>query len=322
MNSLIIIDTDPGLDDIEAIMMCLKKPNVKILAITLVAGNGSMKQIKQNISAVFKFLEVNHIPVYESYITNSQGEQVESDGYFGNDAMGGLDLENHLVDFPNKMAPQAIVDLILEYKHQITLIGLGPLTNFMLAYKINPQIVSYIKEFIVMGGSEYCDVYNNANEHSEFNVLIDPTAFEFVINAYSTVKPIKLITWNTCLRCPIDQERMRQIYESSKEKEKSKIGQLFQKICSSNKFGPLKKSNDHLYITADPFAIFWLLSPEHILQTKLGFASVRSFDGPQKGQMSINFNNNLDSDGFKPNVEVAIYLNVYEFVETFSDLFH
>ena len=53
----IIIDTDPGVDDAMAIMMALDAHNkglVKVLAITIVKGNASIKDSERNVLRVLE----------------------------------------------------------------------------------------------------------------------------------------------------------------------------------------------------------------------------------------------------------------------------
>lgn len=53
----IIIDTDCGIDDAQAIMMALAAPNVEILAVTCVFGNASVEKVCQNVLMVLSVCE-------------------------------------------------------------------------------------------------------------------------------------------------------------------------------------------------------------------------------------------------------------------------
>ena len=59
----LIIDTDPGVDDAQAIMMACAYPNVKIEAITTVAGNVGLDHTTPNACTILDVLEQD-IPVY------------------------------------------------------------------------------------------------------------------------------------------------------------------------------------------------------------------------------------------------------------------
>lgn len=53
----IIIDTDCGIDDAQAIMMALAAPHVHILGITCVFGNAAVENVCQNVLAVLSVCE-------------------------------------------------------------------------------------------------------------------------------------------------------------------------------------------------------------------------------------------------------------------------
>ena len=44
----VIIDTDPGVDDAQGILMALADPDVKVVAITVTHGNVSIEQTTRN----------------------------------------------------------------------------------------------------------------------------------------------------------------------------------------------------------------------------------------------------------------------------------
>ena len=60
----IVIDCDPGIDDAEAIMMAHQHPNVKIEAITTVAGNVGVAHTSKNALKILDVLDAGPIPVF------------------------------------------------------------------------------------------------------------------------------------------------------------------------------------------------------------------------------------------------------------------
>lgn len=79
---LVIIDTDCGIDDAQALMMALAAPNIQILGITCVFGNASVENVCQNILRVLSICERDGVSVLELYLndlTNSvTPEQTEN----------------------------------------------------------------------------------------------------------------------------------------------------------------------------------------------------------------------------------------------------
>jgi inosine-uridine nucleoside N-ribohydrolase len=52
-----IIDTDPGIDDILALLLALHTPSIEVLAITIVAGNASIEDELGNTFMLFDVLK-------------------------------------------------------------------------------------------------------------------------------------------------------------------------------------------------------------------------------------------------------------------------
>lgn len=53
----VIIDTDCGIDDAQAILMALAAPNVEVLAVTCVFGNTAVENVCQNVLRVLSVCE-------------------------------------------------------------------------------------------------------------------------------------------------------------------------------------------------------------------------------------------------------------------------
>lgn len=54
---LVIIDTDCGIDDAQAIFMALAAPNLQVLGVTCVFGNSDIKNVCQNVLRVLSVCE-------------------------------------------------------------------------------------------------------------------------------------------------------------------------------------------------------------------------------------------------------------------------
>lgn len=56
-NKRVIIDTDCGIDDAQAIMMALAAPNIEVLGVTCVFGNAAIENVCQNVLRVLSVCE-------------------------------------------------------------------------------------------------------------------------------------------------------------------------------------------------------------------------------------------------------------------------
>lgn len=54
---LLIIDTDCGIDDAQAVMMALAAPHIQVLGVTCVFGNAAVESVCQNVLRVLSVCE-------------------------------------------------------------------------------------------------------------------------------------------------------------------------------------------------------------------------------------------------------------------------
>lgn len=64
----VIIDTDCGIDDAQAIMMALATPNVEVVGVTCVFGNGPLDNVCQNVLRVLSVCEREGVSLLKLYL--------------------------------------------------------------------------------------------------------------------------------------------------------------------------------------------------------------------------------------------------------------
>ena len=69
-----IIDTDPGADDVLALIMALNSPELEILALTTVEGNARLEHTTANALRLLAYMGQSDIPVYEGESMPLEGE--------------------------------------------------------------------------------------------------------------------------------------------------------------------------------------------------------------------------------------------------------
>lgn len=57
----VIIDTDCGIDDAQAILMALAAPNIEVLGVTCVFGNTAVENVCQNVLTVLSVCQRNGV---------------------------------------------------------------------------------------------------------------------------------------------------------------------------------------------------------------------------------------------------------------------
>ncbi len=196
----VIIDTDPGTDDVLALIMALNAPQLDILGLTTVEGNATLAHTTTNALALLEYMGRTDIPVYEGCDEPLSGEFGHAYHVHG---PGGL-----TVDLP---APQTLpaaahaVDFIVEtgmaLGDDLTLIALGPLTNVARALTQQPALAERLRRVLIMGGTG--DDAGNVTPYAEFNIWDDPHAAEVV---FASGVPATLIGLDVCRQTSIARD--------------------------------------------------------------------------------------------------------------------
>ena len=185
MAKKIILDTDPGIDDAMAILFAEAHSEIDLKAITCVYGNASIENATHN--ALFlkeKFgLKADIVKGAEKPIIRpSVGATVVVHGESG---LGDVEAPAELnVIADPRPAYQYIIDALKSEPGEITIVAVGPLTNLALALAAEPDIVSLVKEVVVMGGAfGGHDHRGNVTPFAEANIHDDPHAADKVFAA-------------------------------------------------------------------------------------------------------------------------------------------
>lgn len=182
MPEKIIIDTDPGVDDSMAILFALASPELDLLGLTIVFGNGQMKQLAQNAIHVLDVAGRPDIPVAMGASRPiTRAYRASGEPVHGDDGLGNIFLpppQRAPLDTP---AAQFIVETVMRQPGEVTLIAIGPLTNLALALRLQPKLATTVKRVILMGGAAFCP--GNISPVAEANIYNDPEAAQIVFEA-------------------------------------------------------------------------------------------------------------------------------------------
>jgi len=195
----VIVDCDPGNDDIWgiiALLKCEEKCNLKVKAITVCNGNTTVDHGCRNALLTLKHLNRLDVPVFRGAESSLIVKPDFKPSFHGNDGLRDVHNDKPSLDLVQKKhAVEALRDYINELPHEIILFAVGPLTNIALLYKLNPGISSKIKELHVMGGNYKGN--GNISRAAEFNFWSDPEAAHIVLAESKC--PITIFPWESCL---------------------------------------------------------------------------------------------------------------------------
>tara|TARA_R110002124_G_scaffold114535_60_gene269871 strand:+ start:5168 stop:6154 length:987 start_codon:yes stop_codon:yes gene_type:complete len=249
----IIIDCDPGHDDMAAILLAAWHDSIVIEAITTVCGNASVDNTTNNALRIVEAFGLD-VPVYrgaELPLLNRYAFPAEFHGPSGLDS-AGIELAATTRKAEGKHAVQAIIDLVDANPGDISVVVVGPMTNLALVLAMRPDLAGKIKQIVFMGGSA---TEGNITAAAEFNIWADAHAARMVFR--SGVKLVMFglnVTHQTLLRrSDVDAVRAAHAGDNA-------VADIMDFYCGTYyRFAGADKPGAPLH---DPCAIAYLIEPD------------------------------------------------------------
>jgi purine nucleosidase len=193
MANRLILDTDGGVDDAQALLMLVANGRAPD-AITTVFGNVGLEAATRNILDTLAVLGVD-IPVHAGADRPLVAPIVDARDIHGEDGLGGAER-------PSAARQIASADgvgyLIAELRaaraagEKLDILAIGPLTNIALVLRLAPDAVDGLGTLTIMGGTLYGR--GNITPAAEFNIYADPEAAAAVFRTVPTV----VVPWEPC----------------------------------------------------------------------------------------------------------------------------
>lgn len=187
---LFVIDTDTASDDAVALVMAFAQADVRVVAITTVAGNVPLDQATQNALYTVELCGQS-TPVYAGAERPLLRPLFTALHIHGQDGLGDIGLPLSGRKPTDGFAPNRLVELINEYPDELTLVTLGPLTNLALALLQDASIARKVKQCVMMGGIG--SGWGNITPVAEYNIFVDPEAARTV---FESGLPITMVGWD------------------------------------------------------------------------------------------------------------------------------
>ena len=250
----IIIDCDPGQDDAVMLLLALACPDeFDILGVTTVAGNVPLKLTQRNARLMCELAGRSDIPVFAGSSKPMVRELVTAENVHGNTGIDGVDIHEPEFTLQSQGAVDFIIETLLAASDDsITLVPTGPLTNIGIAIKKQPQILSRIREIVLMGGASR--EAGNVTPSAEFNIYVDPHAADIVMHCE---RPLIIAGLDVSHQVVIKQDCIDRLKAMNSSVATATLGMLeFFNRHDSEKYGtegaPLH----------DPCTIAYLLQPD------------------------------------------------------------
>jgi purine nucleosidase len=191
MTRTILIDTDTASDDAVALIMALRSLEVRVAAITVVAGNVPVAQATSNALFTAELCGAD-VPVYSGAEAPLLRKLVIADWFHGADGLGDHGYKPAKRRADRGHAVDALIQTVRE-NPGIEIVTLGPLTNVAMALLREPKLAASVKRCVVMGGAPCCE--GNVTAAAEFNIWVDPEAARIV---FRSGMPLEMVGWQLC----------------------------------------------------------------------------------------------------------------------------
>ncbi len=294
----VLLDCDPGHDDMIAIMLAATREEIELIGITTVAGNQTGDKTFENALKTLTLINRKDIKVARGFDKPILRELITAPKIHGVSGLDGANLPKPRVESLRIHAVDFIVEKLLKSNEKIYLVSTGPLTNIAISLIKEPKIKEKIEKIVLMGGAIFD---SNITPAAEFNIYVDPEAAKIVFNSDVPIVMVGLDVTNKALITFEDIEKI----EKMNGKVSSVVGPLLRFFANANKdFFGFNGAPIH-----DALTIAYLVD-ETVLTLKDYFVDIEIQGELTRGRTVVDTYRVLKR---KPNASVAVDLDLIKF---------
>ena len=296
----ILIDCDPGHDDMMAIMLACASPELEVAGVTTVAGNQTGEKTYRNALRTLSLIGRTDIPVARGADKPLLRALTVAPEIHGVSGLDGADLPEPGFQGIAESAAGFLVRTIMGSRGPLTLVPTGPLTNVALALLEEPKLAGKLERIVLMGGAV---ADSNISPAAEFNIYVDPEAAKVVFGSGIPIVMVGLDVTNKALLSFADIDEMA----SWKGRVSRVVAPLLRFFAQANRdiFG-LAGAPIH-----DALAVAHLLRPE-VIRTRRMNVEIETTGELTRGRTVADV---YGISGRPANAEVALEVNLPLFRE-------
>jgi pyrimidine-specific ribonucleoside hydrolase len=201
----VIIDTDPGVDDAFALLLALRSPDLRVEAITVVAGNVTAEIGLPNALRMVEIAGRTDVPVAMGARAPLLRKLVTATYAHGDNGLGGVSFPDPKTKPTSEHAVDLMRRIIKSNPGQVSIIAIGPLTNLAMVIQGDRELAKMIREIVIMGGSLSG---GNTSPSAEFNIYVDPEAARIVFQAGI---PLTMVGLDVTRKATLTEEHVKML---------------------------------------------------------------------------------------------------------------
>lgn len=299
----VLLDCDPGIDDALAIFMALISDEIKVEAITTVAGNVPVEYTTRNARQLVE-LAGFHVEIAAGAAEPLYTKRETAEAVHGSNGIGDIELPDPRGSISCCSAIELLRVKALEQAGALEIIATGPLTNIAKAFMIYPDLKKLIRRIWIMGGSAYS---GNRTPAAEFNIYADSHAASVV---FSSGIPITMCGLDVTNRALIYQNDIQRLSQFNSDVSRKSAEMLKWYLGFYNSFG------FNGVAMHDPLTVAAAIDPTIIITEHL-YVDVETEGEFTQGQTVVDLQK---VSGRAPNCDVALELDNKKFVNIFEKL--
>ncbi len=277
----LILDTDGGVDDAQALLMLLANGRAPD-AITTVFGNVGLEAATRNILTVLAVAGAD-VPVHTGAGRPLTQAVIDAKHVHGEDGLGGAPRPATIAPVAGNDAVGFLIETFRNASHaghKVDILMIGPLTNLALALRLHPSIINGIGRLTIMGGTVYGR--GNSTPAAEFNIYADPEAASIVFGADID---IVVAPWEPCVTHFMTQDQVEALLAATPDSPQKAFSEALVRHALETVAG---YGGGYVFRFVDPLAAGAVIDPTIIAKSIRASVDVALAPGITRGMTVVD----------------------------------
>lgn len=300
----VILDCDPGHDDMVALVLALGSDRLDVKAITNVAGNKAMEKVNRNTLNILNWCGVEKEvaagavrPLVRPY------NRTDTDGCHGLTGLDGFDFPaDNPLKLSKRRAIEVMADVVRHSPEPVTLITTGPTTNVGLFLRAFPDLIPNIARISMMAGTCH---FILTEPFMEFNAYLDAEASRII---FESGVPITMFGYDVTYSVLFRQDFTQRLLATG-----TRTGLMMQKLLDEFTVLHNKRWIDLGGCPVhDACAVAGVIDPTIVTRSEKMYVRIQTEPGPLSGATICDYQHR---SGMEPNAEVVFAMDNQRFFD-------